>query len=64
MTDDLSPTWRKSTHSGNSGNCTEVTTHQGFVLIRDSKTPSAAHIRLRPQAFAKFITQLRATPTV
>lgn len=63
MTDSPGPTWRKSTYSGTTGNCTEVTTHQGLVLIRDSKNPHATHIRMRPQAFARLITQLRGAPT-
>lgn len=63
MTMNDSPSlWRKSTHSGNGGNCTEVATHQGHVLIRDSKHPEAPHIRLRPQTFARLIAVLRATP--
>lgn len=36
-----SATWRKSSSSGNSGNCVEVATKlPGVVAIRDSKDPS------------------------
>ena len=39
--------WRKSSYSGNSGgNCTEVATVPGAVLVRDSKDP-AVPARLR-----------------
>ena len=37
-----SAVWRKSSYSGDSGNCVETATNlPGKVLVRDSKDPSA-----------------------
>ncbi|MET8759125.1 DUF397 domain-containing protein [Lentzea sp. NPDC004782] len=46
--------WRKSTRSGNAGNCVEVATGIG---IRDSKAP-AAHIQVGAVAWTAFLAQV------
>lgn len=43
MTDQTDAIWRKSTYSGNGGDCVEVATNllqrTGRILVRDSKDP-------------------------
>jgi hypothetical protein len=46
--------WRKSTRSGNAGNCVEVATGIG---IRDSKAP-AAHIEVGTAAWTAFLAHV------
>ncbi|TMR01620.1 DUF397 domain-containing protein [Actinomadura soli] len=55
------PRWRKSSHSGaNEGNCVEVADVNGHIGIRDSKTPTAAHLTLTRQNFAALLTHLNS----
>ena len=54
------PTWRKSSHSQNEGQCVEVAelapaTHYG---IRDSKNPNAAVLTFPANEWQAFITDL------
>ncbi len=51
--------WRWSTASGG-GNCVEVATRAGAVLIRDSKDPSGAVLSFSPSEWAKFLAGIRA----
>ena len=39
MKPDSRAQWRKSSYSGNSGNCVEVARSADFVAVRDSKDP-------------------------
>jgi Domain of unknown function (DUF397) len=57
--------WRKSSYSGNSGgNCTEVATIPGAVLVRDSKDPRSPALVFRPRTWAAFTAALRADNVV
>ena len=57
--------WRKSSYSGNSGgNCTEVATIPGAVLVRDSKDPRSLVLTFRPKTWATFTAALRADNVV
>jgi Domain of unknown function (DUF397) len=47
--------WRKSTRSGDSGNCVEVANVPGGVLVRDSKNPHGAVLNLSAQEWAAFL---------
>jgi Domain of unknown function (DUF397) len=53
--------WRKSSYSGNSGgNCTEVTTGRGAVLVRDSKDPHGPVVAFRREAWDAFAAAVKA----
>ncbi len=48
--------WRKSSYSGGTGNCVEVTgSLSGAVGIRDSKNPEGPALVLTPRAWRAFI---------
>lgn len=51
--------WRKSTRSGNSGNCVEVADNlPRIVAVRDSKDPSGPALIVAPAAFSAFTRSL------
>jgi hypothetical protein len=51
--------WRKSSHSGQTGNCVEVADARGVIAIRDSKHPEAGHLALPHDGFRRVIDQIR-----
>lgn len=51
--------WRKSSHSGNDGNCVEVAWSSEGVSIRDSKSPAGGRVTVRPVSFARWMTTLK-----
>ncbi|WP_018655857.1 DUF397 domain-containing protein [Actinomadura flavalba] len=57
------PTWRKSTHSGSSGNqsdCVEVANLTGTTLgTRDSKNPDAGHLTFTRPSFANLLATVK-----
>ena len=54
-------TWRKSSYSGGaSGNCTEVATFSGTVLVRDSKDPHGPVLAIGRDAWDAFASAVRA----
>ncbi|MFD9536027.1 MULTISPECIES: DUF397 domain-containing protein [unclassified Streptomyces] len=53
MTD--SPRWFKSSYSNNGGNCVEVATARGEVLIRDSKDPSGPRLSFTGEVFGDLV---------
>lgn len=53
--------WRKSSRSGNTGNCVEVADNvRGIVAIRDSKDPGGPVLVVDPASFAAFTTTLKS----
>ncbi|WKK25903.1 DUF397 domain-containing protein [Streptomyces olivoreticuli] len=62
MDHDLPKTqWRKSTYSGDSGDCVEVA--DGFldmVPVRDSKDTLGPSLRVATRAWSEFISGVRA----
>ena len=55
--------WRKSSYSGNSGgNCAEVATVPGVVLIRDSKDSRSPVLAFGCQTWNAFTAAVRETP--
>ncbi|HCA87246.1 MAG TPA: DUF397 domain-containing protein [Streptomyces sp.] len=49
--------WFKSSYStGNGGECVEVATVPGSVLVRDSKRPSGPIVEVGPEAWAGFVS--------
>lgn len=52
--------WRKSSHSGGSGGeCVEVASMPGMLVIRDSKDPVGPRLELTPAAARSLISRLR-----
>jgi hypothetical protein len=48
--------WRKSSYSGQSGNCVEVARNlPGLVTVRDSKEPGGATLVISQAAWRVFI---------
>jgi uncharacterized protein DUF397 len=59
---DMNLQWRKASYSsGNGGNCTEVATVRGAVLVRDSKDPGGPVLRFGREAWEAFAASVRAT---
>ena len=53
--------WRKSSYSGGaSGNCTEVATVPGAVLVRDSQDPNGPMLAFARAAWQAFAAAVRA----
>ncbi|GIL31744.1 DUF397 domain-containing protein [Actinocatenispora comari] len=53
--------WRKSTRSGNTGNCVEVAGNlPGIVAVRDSKDPQGPALMVEPAAFAAFTAAVKS----
>ena len=61
MDDDLSRAqWRKSSYSGNTGNCVEVARNlPGVVAVRDSKRPDEAVLVVSRKEWAVFLEHLK-----
>ena len=51
--------WRKSSYSGNSGDCVEVTAANRIIAVRDSKDPHGPHLHLTPGGWQAFISALK-----
>jgi Domain of unknown function (DUF397) len=48
--------WRKSSYSGQSGNCVEVArSPQGLVAMRDSKAPDGARLVVSQETWRAFL---------
>lgn len=57
--DDLSRAqWKKSSYSGNTGNCIEVSITESVVSVRDSKDPDGGMLRVSPSDWRTFIDKL------
>jgi hypothetical protein len=53
--------WRKSSYSGQSGNCVEVARNlPGLVAVRDSKAPDGARLLVPPETWLSFVRSIRA----
>lgn len=50
--------WRKSSYSGNGGNCVEVADRDNAVLVRDTKNRAGAVLRFAPDAWRRFVAQV------
>lgn len=61
-TDDLSHAqWRKSSFSGNTGNCVEVAVTKSGVAVRDSKNPHGRVLIVSREEWRRFIHIARAS---
>lgn len=53
--------WRKSTFTGNTGQCVEIAElHGGAVAIRDSRNPHREPLRFTSQEWAAFLNGVHA----
>jgi Domain of unknown function (DUF397) len=62
MTDDdlTRAQWRKSSYSGNSGNCVEVADLGDTVAVRDSKKKNGPVLVLQLAEWQAFVRQVRS----
>ena len=51
--------WRKSSHSGNSGNCIEVAVTETVVGVRDSKDRGGPRLTVTADEWRDFIAGVR-----
>lgn len=51
--------WRKSSYSGNTGNCVEVAALDGLIAVRDSKDPSGPALTFSPESWQEFTAALK-----
>jgi hypothetical protein len=60
VNDRSSREWRKSSYSGNSGNCVEVCADQaGTVAVRDSKNVSGPELAVSIGAWSGFVRAMK-----
>jgi hypothetical protein len=52
--------WRKSTYSGQNGNCVEVAAPGPVVAVRDSKDTTGSALVLSSAEWRRFVAQVRA----
>ena len=56
----MSAIWRKSSYSGSGGgNCTEVASTSGAVLVRDSKDPNGPRLAVCAAAWQEFTDRVK-----
>jgi hypothetical protein len=51
--------WRKSSYSGDQGNCVEVITASGGMAVRDSKDPDGPVLRFTDSEWRAFIAGVK-----
>ena len=57
----VDPRWRKSSFSGNGGDCVEVgQLRDGVIVVRDTKERSGTAHRYAPAAWRAFIAAVRS----
>ena len=52
--------WRTSSHSGSNGDCVEVADSGARILVRDTKYREGSALAFQPDAWRRFVGQLKA----
>jgi hypothetical protein len=52
--------WRKSAASVNGGNCTEVASTSGIIMVRDSQDPDTLMLPYPANTWRSFLTAVRS----
>ena len=55
----IDPRWRKSSYSGNGGDCVEVGDDAGRVLVRDTKDRTGQVLAVSPATWRRFADQVK-----
>jgi Domain of unknown function (DUF397) len=55
----IDPRWRKSSFSGNGGDCVEVASPADAVAVRDTKDTEGPVLRFTPSAWRKFANRVK-----
>ncbi|GAA3358399.1 DUF397 domain-containing protein [Saccharopolyspora gregorii] len=50
--------WRKSSHSGSNGDCVEVAAEPAEAIVRDSKEPDGAWLRIPAARWRGFLNSV------
>jgi len=58
--DAMNTRWRKSSYSGNGGNCVEVADRDNRIQVRDTQDRTGPMLRVTPSAWRKFTDQVKA----
>lgn len=63
MVDTTAAKWRKSSRSGNQGNCVEIADNLlDVVAVRDSKDPDGPMLVFTPTSWTRFTKGLQRNP--
>jgi hypothetical protein len=57
--DAINKRWRKSSYSGNGGNCVEVADRDNAVLVRDTTNQTGAVLRFAPGAWRRYVARVK-----
>jgi hypothetical protein len=58
--DGVSAAWRKSSHSGNEGNCVEVGHMPGLIVVRDTKDNGHGPVlRVPPADWTRLVESVK-----
>ena len=57
----LGPRWRKSSYSGNGGDCVEVADHASHLMMRDSKNTEGAKLVFTTASWRAFTAKVKAS---
>jgi hypothetical protein len=55
----LAPNWRKSSYSGNGGECVEVSDGMGLVLVQDTNSRAGGTLEFSVGAWRSFTSALK-----
>jgi hypothetical protein len=53
--------WRKSSYSGNGGDCVEVADHDNHLMVRDSKNLDGAKLAFTMASWRAFTAKVKAS---
>ena len=53
--------WRKSSYSGNGGQCVEVADDDSRVMVRDTTDRQGPVLRFTPDAWRRLVKQVKAS---